>query len=136
MKTPKILLALLCLVFGGAVSASAVTADFAGFCTLDYPSSTTADCAFSALQDTAEADPSSCPGSLINRIDWNFGDGTPDVQDDSYVTYSYPDAINTGSVSVTVKITCADNSTAQTSRHVVFVTLGCYRCINMNNGWD
>jgi hypothetical protein len=136
MKPPKILLALLfCLVFGGAASASAVTADFAGYCTLTS-SSTTADCSFHAQYDTAEADPSSCPGSWISRIDWDFGDGTGAQNANVFATHSYPDALNLGSVTVWVTVTCGDNSYAETPRHVVFVNLGCYRCINMNNGWD
>lgn len=135
MRTSKILVALLLCVFGGALSASAVTADFAGNCTLDYGSSTTAYCAFSALTDTAEADPSSCPGSWISTIEWDLGDGNF-FQDDSYVTTSYQNAPTIGSVTVNVRVTCGDSSQATTPRHVIFVTLGCYRCINMNNGWD
>lgn len=136
MKTPKILLTLLCLAFGGAASASAVTADFAGFCTLDYPSSTTADCSFHAQYDTAEADPSSCPGSWIKRIDWDLWGNGNWVNDDVFITESYPNAPSLGSVTVWVKVTCGDDSWAETPRHVVFVNMGCYRCINMNNGWD
>jgi hypothetical protein len=58
------------------------------------------------------------------------------VNDDVFITKSYPDAPNLGSVTVRVKVTCGDNSWAETPRYVVFVNFGCYRCINMNNGWD
>jgi hypothetical protein len=136
MKTSRILPVLVfCLVFGVAASASAVTADFAGFCTLDYPSSTTAYCSFHAQYDTAEADPSSCPGSWISTIEWDLGDGYW-VNDDVFIQTSYPDSLNLGAVTVRVRVTCGDNSSAIGARYVVFVSLGCYRCINMNNGWD
>lgn len=115
MKTPKILLALLpCLVLGGATSASAAAfADFAGFCTLDHPTDTTAYCSFSALQDTAEADPSSCSGSSISTIEWDLGDGNGFFPDDSFVMTSYPNAVSTGSVTVQVRVTCSDSSFVQ-----------------------
>jgi hypothetical protein len=138
MNSPKFLLALLlCLLLGGGRSASAAAmADFAGFCTLDYGSSTTAYCSFSSMTDTAEADVSSCPGSSITRFDWNLGDGNGWFQDDSFVSTSYANATSLGSVTAWVKVTCADETSQETPRNVVFVTLGCYRCINMNNDWD
>ena len=136
MSTSKVLIAVVfCLFFGMATSASAVTADFAGYCTLDYPSSTTAYCSFHAQWDTDDADPSSCPGSWISAIDWDLGTGNW-VSDDVFITESYADAINLGSVTVRVKVTCGDSSWGIGSRNVVFVNLGCGRCINMNTGWD
>ena len=137
MRAAQIVLVLLpCLLLGGAVSASAAAQpDFAGYCTLDYGNSTTAYCSFSSLTDTAEADPSSCPGSWISRFEWDLGDGNF-FDDDSFVMTSYTDAINTGSVTVRLRMTCGDSTQATASRNVVFVNIGCGRCINMNNGWD
>lgn len=137
MKAPKILPTLLFGLFlGGAAAASAATADFAGNCTLTS-GSTTAFCAFDALRDTEDADPSTCPGSSISAVFWDFGDGTF-AWDDTFISHAYPNATSLGGGAVTVRasVFCADNSSADAARFVVFVNIGCPRCINMNNGWD
>lgn len=148
MRAQKILSALLLSVTLGGWSAAAQaascpsssytlpTADFAGNCSRAGGSSTVY-CAFDALRDTYDANPSVCPGSSIDTVLWDFGDGSS-TWDDTYVSHTYfnVDTTTDGAVTATATIFCANGCSDDRGRFVVFVTLGCPYCINMNTGWD
>lgn len=142
MRLPKILPALLlCLVSGAwtASSAHAATANFAGNCTLDYSNPSTANCVFDALRgNTSDPNPSSCPGSSITQVFWDFGDGNS-TWSGTFVGHTYvnPMSIGGGATSVKATVFCADNTVSPTkSRLIVFVVVGCPGCIQMNVGWN
>jgi len=143
MRIHKLLpVLLLGLVFGAwtASSVHAATANFAGACTLDYGNPSVANCVFDALRgNTNNPNPSSCPGSSISQVFWDFGDpGVPPVTAGTFVSHSYPNplTINGGATTVQMAVFCANGASSSTQRPVVFVVLGCSGCIQMNVGWN
>jgi len=143
VRIHKILPALLVFVGFAVLAASpmhACTANFAGNCSLNYASPSTAFCAFDATRNNS-LDPTftSCPGSSISTIFWDFGDNPPaSAFNGTFIGHSYnnPLQLNGGATTVRMIVFCADGCSATAGRLVVFQVVGCPGCIQMNVGWN
>lgn len=119
------------LALGFAASAEAATANFQGNCSWNG-AMTQFNCTFDALRPAGS--PSSCPGSFIWKVDWDYGDGTTSglVAASSPVTHSYPSSADPV---VTLTVYCWDGN-QPTHARAICNHFGVPNCVQINGNWN